>query len=100
MQLNEIIKKPLITEKFMAKTKSGRYAFVVDKRANKNIVKKAVEDFFKVKVKKVWLMKVLGKRKKVGRSQKKIIKKSDWKKAIVQLNKDQKIDLFETGGAK
>lgn len=98
MDLSQVIKKPLITEKTASLTAQNKYTFVVDKKANKETVKKAVEEFFKVKVKKVWLIKVLGKKKTVGRFRRKIIKKPDWKKAIVQLAKDQKIDLFEIGG--
>lgn len=98
MDLSQVIKKPLITEKTASLTAQNKYTFVVDKKANKETVKKAVEEFFKVDVKKVWLIKVLGKKKRVGRFRRKIIKKPDWKKAIVQLAKDQKIELFETGG--
>lgn len=100
MHLHQIIKKPLITEKTMILANEGKYTFRVDKRADKKIIKRAVENFFKVEVKKVWVIKVWGKRKKVGRQKKKTIKKSDWKKAIVLLKEGQKIDLFEQAGGK
>jgi len=95
MNLHNVIKKPHITEKAMALTNQDKYTFVVDKRADKKMVRRAVEDFFKVEVRKVWLIKVLGKSKRVGRQRRKLIKKSDWKKAIVQVKEGQKIDLFE-----
>jgi large subunit ribosomal protein L23 len=97
MELSDIIKKPLITEKTMVLTKQDKYTFYVDKRANKNLIKKAVEKFFPVEVKKVWLIKVLGKTKRTGRYRRRLIKKSDWKKAIVQVNPEQsqRIDLFD-----
>ena len=79
----------------MSLTNEGKYTFKVDKRADKKMVKRAVEEFFKVEVKKVWLIKVWGKRKRAGRGKKRMIKKSDWKKAIVLLKEGQKIDIFE-----
>ena len=79
----------------MSLTNEDKYTFKVDKRADKRTVKRAVEEFFKVEVKKVWLIKVWGKRKRVGRHKKRMIKKSDWKKAIVLLKEGQKIDLFD-----
>jgi len=100
MHLHQLIKKPLITEKTMNLVNEGKYTFVVDKKADKKMVKRAVEEFFKVEVKKVWLIKVWGKRKRVGRYKKRIIKKSDWKKAIVLLKEGQKIDLFDQASAK
>lgn len=96
MDLSKVIKRPLITEKTTGLTSQGKFTFVVDKKADKEVVKKAVERFFNVDVKKVWLMTVLGKKKKVGRRRNRITKRPDWKKAVVQLAKDQKIDLFET----
>lgn len=95
MELSNVIKKPLITEKTMSLATQGKYTFCVDKKTNKGMVKKAIEEFFKVKVKKVWLSKVLGKTKRVGRRRRHLVKQSDWKKAIVQLKEGQKIDLFE-----
>lgn len=95
MELALVIKKPQITEKTMAQTSQSCYTFQVDKRADKNLVALAVEKFFKVKVKKVRLLKVLGKTKPASRFSRKLVKKPDWKKAIVQLVAGQKIDLFE-----
>jgi large subunit ribosomal protein L23 len=91
--LTKIIKRPLITEKFTGlKETLNRYAFEVDKKANKHDIKRAVEAAFKVKVTDVATMNVYGKIKRQGRSQG---KRPDWKKAVVTLAKDQKIELAE-----
>lgn len=100
MELTQVIKKPLITEKSLKSANSGRYIFVVDKKATKKIVKTVVETFFKVNVQKVWLIKCFGKFKRSGRMRNKLIKKPDWKKAIVQVKTGQKIDVFEEMKAK
>jgi large subunit ribosomal protein L23 len=97
MKLSQVIIKPLITESALAKTADYKYTFVVDKRANKNIIKQAVEKLFKVDVKRVWVSNILGKKKKTGRGMKLITKEPDWKKAIVKLAKDQKIEIFDIG---
>jgi len=88
---NKVIKKPLITEKFTAlKEAYNRYAFEVDKNANKHDVKRAIESVFKVKVTDVATMNVRGKIKRQGRNEG---KRPDWKKAVVTLAKDQKLDI-------
>jgi large subunit ribosomal protein L23 len=51
MNPSDIIKKPIVTEKVNKQTeKQNRYCFVVDKRANKLEIKKAVESFYNVRV--------------------------------------------------
>ncbi len=88
----DIIKKPLITEKASLQRESqNQYAFMVDGRANKHQIKQAVEKFFNVKVADVRTLIVRGKYTRVGQS---IGKRSNWKKAIVTLPQDQKIELF------
>jgi len=81
MDLKEVIKKPMITEKSTQATALGKYSFWVDKRANKKEIARAVREFFGVKVKKVWTQTYQGK----------------GKKAIVQLAEGEKIALFESG---
>lgn len=90
-----ILKRPIITEKSMSKSREGEYAFEVEISANKNQIKKEVEDFFKVTVLSVKTMTMKGKTKRAGRMRKET-KASDWKKAIVVLAKDQTIDIFPT----
>ncbi len=89
----DILIKPLLTEKMTAlKESENRVAFVVDKRANKIEVKKAVEEVFKVKVASINVMNLLGKKKRLGRF---AGKRPDWKKAIITLKKGEKLELFE-----
>ena len=95
MDLNRVIKKPVITEKSMILAERGKYTFAVDKKANKESVKKAIARFFSVEPLKVWIIKIKGKRKRTGRLRRTITKKPDWKKAIVQLKPGQKIEIFE-----
>ena len=93
MQMHEIIKKPLITEKNAALQVAGKYAFEVDKRANKLLVKEAVETAFDVKVLGVRMVTVPAKMRRVGRRS--VISESEWKKAIVTLAKGDRIQFFE-----
>lgn len=91
---SNILIKPLITEKTMANAAKGVYTFGVDVKANKNEIKKSVEKLFNVKVLSVKTIIVKGKIKVNGRKRIKV-KDQSVKKAIVSINPDQKIDLFE-----
>jgi large subunit ribosomal protein L23 len=87
-----VIKRPLITEK--ATWESGarnRYAFEVDIHATKVQIKSAIAELYKVRVAKVSTQVRKGKnfRTKFGMSN-----TGDWKKAIVQLHPEDKLDLF------
>lgn len=79
----DIIIKPIITEKSNVEMQAGKYTFEVNKKATKVDVKRAVEKLFNVKVLKVNTINVSGKEKRVGRS---IGKTADWKKAIVSID--------------
>ena len=93
MDMYQIIKRPLITEKStLAREESGEYLFEVDRRANKIEIGEAVEKLFKVKVLDVRVMNMRGKRKRVGRS---FGRTRDWKKAVVKLVPGNKIEIFE-----
>ena len=92
MHLFEVIIRPLVTEKVTALQASGKYAFEVDKDANKKQVKEAVEKAFKVKVTAVNIIIMPGTTKRVGR---RLVNKSPWKKAIATLRTGDKIQLFE-----
>ena len=88
-----VLKKPLITEKSnIMKEELNQIAFAVDPRANKIEIKEAVKKLFNVQVLKVRTITMLGKKKRLGRSQG---KKSDWKKAVVTLKEGERIDFFE-----
>jgi len=88
-----IIRKVLINEKGTAMRETLRqYFFEVARTANKIEIKRAIESVFHVKVDSVQTMQMQGKVKRQGRS---IGRRNDWKKAIVTLKPDQKIELFE-----
>ncbi len=92
MNLYEILRHPLITEKSTALQAQGKYAFEVAAGANKPQIKQAVEKAFKVEVISVNVMTVAGKRRKLGRRE---LPAHPWKKAIVTLKPGDKIELFE-----
>ncbi len=93
MDLYQIIKKPLITEKgTKQKEQSNQFAFEVDRRANKILIQEAIERIFKVKVSSVRVMNIKGSERRVGRN---VGRTADWKKAIVRLAPGEKIEFFE-----
>jgi large subunit ribosomal protein L23 len=88
-----IIRKALITEKGTGlRELRNQYYFEVARDANKLEIQKAIETIFHVKVSGVRTMQMRGKVKRQGRY---VGRRSDWKKAIVTLGPDQKIELFE-----
>jgi large subunit ribosomal protein L23 len=93
MNMFEVIKRPLVTEKTtLEKDSKNIITFEVNKDANKIEVKEAVEKIFKVEVVEVKTVNVAGKRKRFGRN---VGKRSDWKKAYVTLKEGSKVDFFE-----
>lgn len=94
MDRQNIILRPIITEKSIREGGAGFFTFEVANWSTKTEIKRAVEENFNVKTLDVKTSIIKGKRKRVGRRrQKKTI--SSWKKAIVKLASGQKIDLFE-----
>ncbi|EOT38465.1 50S ribosomal protein L23 [Enterococcus columbae] len=92
MNLLDVIKRPVITEKSMNAMEANKYTFEVDTRANKTLVKQAVEAAFDVKVKEVNIVNVRPKFKRMGKYAGYTNKR---RKAIVTLTKDSKaIELF------
>ena len=92
MHIYEVVRRPLITEKATLMKEQNRYAFEVAKEANKRQIKDAVEAAFKVNVVKVNVMTVPGKMRRIGR---RYVLTPSWKKAVVTLAPDQKIEFFE-----
>lgn len=91
----DLIRRPIVTEKTTLLSEQNKYSFYVDKSAEKLTVKKAIEEIFKVKVKKINILNVKGKKKRF----KGIIgQQVNRKKAIVTLEKDHTIDF--AGGIK
>lgn len=89
----QVLRRPLVTEKgTKQKEQSNQIAFEVDRRANKILVRNAVENIFKVKVLGVKVINVKGKERRIGRN---VGKKPDWKKAIVRIAPGETIEFFE-----
>tara|TARA_B100001758_G_scaffold247754_1_gene266956 strand:+ start:1749 stop:2039 length:291 start_codon:yes stop_codon:yes gene_type:complete len=91
-----IIKKPVITEKMTDQGEQyNRFAFVVDRKANKIEIKKAVEDMYDVAVDSVRTMVCIGKKRVRGTKSGMIVgKTSTYKKAIVTLVEGDSIDFY------
>jgi len=92
MNIYEVLRRPLVTEKSTRLSERNKYVFEVDKKASKDQVKQAVEIAFKVGVTGVNIIKVPGETKRAGKRE---ITKSAWKKAIVTLKEGDKIQYFE-----
>ncbi|MBP2642101.1 MAG: Ribosomal protein [Firmicutes bacterium] len=90
--LHDVLIRPLITEKATDMMKEDKYTFVVPLKANKVEIRQAVEHVFKVKVLAVNTVRVMGKMKRMGKTQG---KRPDYKKAIVKLAPGQRIEFFE-----
>ena len=86
-----IIKKPIITDKTTKLLENNQYCFQVDYRADKVQIKKAIEYIFSVKVQKINTYHRPRKKRTVGRFKG---YKPHYKRAIVKLSKNDKIDLF------
>ncbi len=92
LESHQVLLRPLVTEKGVHRaSRNNQYAFEIHRDATKTDVKRAVEELFDVKVEKVRTQTRKGKsrryRFRIGRT-------SDWKKAIVQLGEDHRIDFF------
>ena len=98
MEANEIIVRPLLTEKSYSGIQNKTYTFVVNKNANKIQIAKAVEEMFKVKVAKDNTVVVKGHKKTQNTRQGRTVgKTSEYKKAIVTLTEKSKtITFFES----
>ena len=92
MDHTNVIIKPLVTEKSTHQQATrNSYAFQVHPGANKKQIKNAVEKIYEVKVTDVRTMNRKGKPR---RAKFKMTKTSDWKRAIVVLAEDSRIELF------
>ena len=101
VNISNIILSPMLTEKSNSLTERfNQYVFKVNKQANKLQIKNAIEERFKVKILKVSTVSYKGKRKNTTvKSGGHILRstgfRQSWKKAIVTLHKDNKINLVE-----
>lgn len=89
--------RPLITEKSMALAQKGWYSFAVFRNNRKEDIAKEIAKLYKVTVTDIRTIRRVGKTRRVGRKMM-IIRKPDWKKAMVKLVKGQKIAVFDVGG--
>ncbi len=97
MEYQDVLRRPLITEKNTRLMEMNQYTFEVAPDANKIQIKEAVERTFNVKVKKVNTMNVRGKpRRRVRRRGRLPIigREASWKKAVVTLEPGYTIELF------
>ena len=90
MNVHDVIREPLVTEKSTKQEKVRKYSFRVHPDANKHQVQEAIERIFNVKVAKVNTMLIGGKWRRVRYQPGKT---ADWKKAIVTLKEGHKIEL-------
>ena len=94
MNMYDIVKRPVITERSMESIADKKYVFEVDINANKTEIKAAIEGIFGVKVAKINTIRMLGKVKRTGAYP--AGRRAAYKKAIVTLTADSKtIEFFE-----
>ena len=93
MTPEQIIKRPIaLTEKAARLRESNQVVFEVDRRANKIQIREAIEAMFDVKVTDVNTLVQRGKPKRLGR---RMLKRPNWKKAVVTLRKGDDIQFFD-----
>lgn len=93
-ELIDIIKRPILTDKSTRMFEDNQYCFAVTKNAKKNEIKKAIEYIFDVEVIKINTLNLPLKKRTVGRF---TGHKPQFKKAIIKLKPEDKIDLFPEG---
>jgi large subunit ribosomal protein L23 len=92
MDYNDIIVKPVLSEKSTEFAEQGKYVFRVAKKANKPLIRKAIKELFNVTAEKINISNVRGRKKRV-RYQYGFT--PSWKKAVITLKAGEKIQLFE-----
>ena len=92
MNITDVLKAPVVTEKSTILQEGDKYVFKVDLRASKHDIARAIEKVFNVHVKSVNTLKSHGKMKTYGRNR---FQQPDTKKAIVTLASGESIQLFE-----
>ena len=93
MNVHEVIRKPLVTEKSnISREEDNVVTLAVNPRANKHEIARAVEELFDVSVIEVHTMRMPRKSRRVGKF---LGRKPEWKKAMVRLAEGQSIEFFE-----
>jgi large subunit ribosomal protein L23 len=93
--LYDVLRRPLITEKSNYQTGLNQYVFEVAPDATKTLVKDAVETLFDVNVLRVNVINLPAKRTRRWRSRRVMVRRSEYKKAIITLAEGDSIDVFE-----
>jgi large subunit ribosomal protein L23 len=93
--LYDVLRRPLITEKSNYQTGLNQFVFEVAPDATKTLVKDAVEKLFDVNVLRVNVINLPAKRTRRSRSRRLLVRRSEYKKAIVTLAEGNSIDVFE-----
>ena len=95
LHIYDVLRRPVVSEKTAIMTdEKNQYVFEVAAEANKIQIKEAVQVIFEVEVVKVNTMIVPAKRGRRGRNW--YLRSRQWKKAVVTLAADQKIEFFNT----
>jgi large subunit ribosomal protein L23 len=95
MNVYQVLKRPILTEKTDFQRDDNQYVFEVNRSANKLQIKEAVETLFDVRVQAVNTMIMKPKRRRMGR--KMIVTRSAWKRAVVTLAPGEQIQEFFEG---
>jgi large subunit ribosomal protein L23 len=95
MNVYQVLKRPILTEKSDFQRDDNQYVFEVDRRANKHQIKEAIEVIFDVEVVAVNTMIMKPKRRQLGR--KMITARPAWKRAVVTLAPGERIQEFFEG---
>jgi large subunit ribosomal protein L23 len=97
VEITEILREGILTEKTVKLQELNKYTFKVALKANKIDVRRAVETLFNVKVTKVNIIRMPGKPKMIRRrgSAPRPVEPREWKKAIVTLAEGQTIDALK-----
>ena len=94
--LHDVLRRPIITEKSNYQAgELNQYVFEVSMNATKQMVKDAIETSFDVDVLRVNIVNVPAKRSRRWRNQRVKVRRSAYKKAIITLGPDERIDVFE-----
>ena len=95
MNVYQVLKRPILTEKSDYQRDDNQYVFEVDRRANKLQIREAIEMLFDVRVDSVNTMMMKPKRRRLGRRM--ITTRPAWKKAVVTLAPGERIQEFFEG---
>lgn len=99
MYVDQVIIRPIVTEKSTLQQKGGKYSFAVNKKATKIDVKKAIKQLYGVDVLKVNIISTPGKERLAGRGRI-ITKRKEQKKVMIIIESKQSLDIHKLVGSK